>query len=138
MAGGLAGEHGGIRSLLILLDEHQEAIEYDLIRLGLRLDWLGTPRLSWRDLLVIVKQSPRSSALAMAVHGEQTQWGVLEHLTGHVVDLLQLANWQRGGKKAGPRPKPIPRPGSKDDSQRFGHEPIAIKDFNDWWFQKGA
>jgi hypothetical protein len=34
--------------------------------LGLRLDWLGTVRLSWRDLWVIVQQSPRTSALFKA------------------------------------------------------------------------
>ena len=34
--------------------------------MGLRLDWLGTPALSWRDLWVIVQQSPPGSAIQRA------------------------------------------------------------------------
>ena len=63
MVAGFGREPGGIGSLVRLLREHGEAIEYDLIRLGLRLDWLGTERLSWRDLWVIVRQSGPDTAL---------------------------------------------------------------------------
>jgi len=43
------------------------------------------------------------------MHGEAALWGTSEHLTADVVDLLQVANWQRTGKKRG-APKPIKRP----------------------------
>src|SRR5690242_14164709 len=60
--------------LLDLLDEHGEAVEYDLIDAGLRLRWLGTEALSWRDLLVRVRLSPRGSALyrVTAAHPDHT------------------------------------------------------------------
>lgn len=36
-------------------------------------------------------------------------WTVQEHLTALLADILQAANWQRGGGK-GSQPKPLPRP----------------------------
>lgn len=58
---------GGIAGLVRLIRDHGEAVEYDLITIGLRLDWLGTEALSWRDLWVIVRQAPRDSAIRRAV-----------------------------------------------------------------------
>ncbi len=69
MAGSVRSEAGGIAGLVRLLSEHGEAVEFDLIRLGLRLDWLGSEALSWRDLLVIVRQSGPESALWRVENG---------------------------------------------------------------------
>ena len=49
--------------LLDLIEEHGEAVEYDLIDAGLRLRWLGTEALTWRDLFVRVRLSHKGSAL---------------------------------------------------------------------------
>jgi hypothetical protein len=98
----------------------------------LRLDWLGTRRLSWRDLLVIVKQAPRESSLARAMHGEDALWGLTDHLVAAAVDELAVANWQRQGKKGAPRPKPLPRPGKQSKTQRIGAEPLPIADLEAW------
>lgn len=133
MAEGLGGDGGGIEGLLRLLDEYGEAVEYDLITLGLRLDDLGTERLNWRDLWVIVNNLPRTSALVRAVAGEDAQWGLLEHLAARVADSLEVGNWQRQQKPNAPKPKPIPRPGVKSEEKRFGSDPIPIKDFDAWW-----
>lgn len=133
MAEGLGGDGGGIEGLLRLLDEYGEAVEYDLITLGLRLDDLGTERLNWRDLWVIVNNLPRTSALVRAVAGEDAQWGLLEHLTAVVADAVEVGNWQRQGKAHAPKPKPIPRPGAKSEAKKFGSDPIPIKDFDAWW-----
>ena len=54
--------------LLDLIEEHGEAVEYDLIDAGLRLRWLGTEALTWRDLLVRVRMAPKDSALYRSVH----------------------------------------------------------------------
>lgn len=133
MAEGLGGDGGGIEGLLRLLDEYGEAVEYDLITLGLRLDDLGTERLNWRDLWVIVNNLPRTSALVRAVAGEDAEWGLLEHLAARVADSLEVGNWQRQGKAHAPKPKPIPRPGAKSETKTFGKDPIPIKDFDAWW-----
>ncbi|MGV3564224.1 MAG: hypothetical protein ACO1ON_13180 [Nocardioides sp.] len=132
MAGRLGHHRGGIAGLLTLLDEHQEAIEYDLLTVGLRLDWLGTERLSWRDLLVIIRQSPRTSAYARAIHGDEALWGLSDHLLAEVVDALAWANWQRAGQRYAPKPKPIPRPGRKGKTQRVGSEPLPIAELDTW------
>ena len=60
--------------LLDLIEEHGEAVEYDLIDAGLRLRWLGTEALSWRDLLVRVRCSAKGSALyrALEPHPDHT------------------------------------------------------------------
>lgn len=136
MAGGLQGDAGGIEGLLRLLDEHGEAVEYDLITLGLRLDDLGTERLTWRDLWVIVHHLPRTSALSRAIGGSDAEWGLTDHLLAVAVDAIEVGNWQRassGRKSPLPKPKPVPRPGAKREGQSFGSVPIPIKDFDAWW-----
>lgn len=138
MAGRLGGHRGGIEGLLQLIDEHGEALEYDLIRLGLRLDDLGTERLSWRDLLVIVQHSPRDSALARDLLGDDALWGVTEHLLASLLDAVQMGNWQRGGKPHAPKPKPVRRPGARGQVRHFGADPIPISQFDDWWDNGGG
>ena len=135
MEGGVDGRPGGILSVCRELRDHGEAIEYDLITLGLRLDDLGTERLSWRDLLVFLRQAPRTSAYTRAREPERSAWGVTDYLLATIADALAVANWQRGsqGRRApGPRPKPITRPGA-EEKQVFGRGAIRIRDFDDWW-----
>lgn len=133
MGRGVAGGPGGIFGLCAELDEHAEAIEYDLIALGLRLDDLGTPALSWRDLLVVLRNAPPGSAYARAL-GEDTQWTLTDHLLAAVIDSLETANWQRQGKPHAPRPARVPRPGTKAATTTFGHDPIPISQFDAWWY----
>lgn len=118
MAGSIEGDRGGILGLLGLLDEHQEAIDYDCLTLGLDLNELGTEPFDWRRFRAVVTNLPRTSALARSMHGEAVAWDTTDHLLAAAVDALNAGNWQRGGGK-GRRPKPIPRPGeSKRGSGR--------------------
>jgi hypothetical protein len=136
MAGGQPNFRGGIAGLCCLLEDHAEAIEYDLLAMGLRLDDLGTERLTWRDLYVVVHRSGPASALIRELQPELAAWAsgaVLADLLAHAVDLLAGGNWQRAGKKTAPKPKPIPRPGRKTESTKYGSDPIPVKDFDDWW-----
>jgi hypothetical protein len=86
-------------------------LQYDLIALGLRLRWLGTDRLTWSDLLAVVRQSRRGTALFRAVAGDEGEWDVKAHLLAGVFDLLAAANWQRGGDESAKKPERLPRPG---------------------------
>jgi hypothetical protein len=117
---GLRCRRGGIRGLLELIRQHREALEYDLIALGLRLDWLGTRRLTWRDLWVVVSQSPKGSAVHRAQAPGEWEWDLQADLTAGVFDALQIANWQRGRARRSEFPKPLPRPGVEPDSQTIG------------------
>lgn len=120
---GFDGQPGGICGLLTLLDEHREALRYDLLMAGLRLSWLGTTRLGWDDFAVFVRFLPRTSQTAQAAHG--SDWSAELHMLANVVDLLAWSNWQRGGGR-GPKPKPLKRPRDKS-SQTFG-KPVPIDD----------
>lgn len=131
--------HGGILDLLSLLREHREAVEFELIRLGLRLDWVGSEVLSWRDLLVIVRQSPRDSAIARAVEPELAEWGLPEQLLALVADYLAWMQWAKteDGAKGRRMPSQIPRPGVEPDAETrtFGSDPVALDEldaFLDW------
>ena len=48
------------------------------------------------------------------LHGEPASWQANEHLLANIVDLLNAANWQRGGNKNAPQPEPIERPGDRE------------------------
>jgi hypothetical protein len=99
----------------------------------LRRDWLGTRRLTWRDLFVIVKHLPDSSAVRREVLGEQGAWDVKAHLLAGVFDLLAAANWQRGGDEHAKRPERLPRPGvtkqAEGETMARG-KPVSIEEMN--------
>jgi hypothetical protein len=50
-------------------------------------------------------------------------WTVETHLLAGIHDRLAQANWQRGGGK-GPRPKSIPRPGTRNE-RKYGKVPAG-------------
>lgn len=99
----------------------------------MRLSWLGTEALTWRDLYVIVKQSPRDSAIYRSVIGEGHEWGLTEHIFAGVFDLLAVANWQRGGDEKAKRPDRLERPGvtkQLDGKLLAKGKAISIEDMN--------
>lgn len=59
-----------------------------------------------------------------SVHGPVADWNASDHLLAVVADLLAAANWQRGGDKKKPRPKPLPRPGDVKAKKR---DPAEIR-----------
>lgn len=135
MARGLRGDRGGIAGLRELIRQHKEAVEYHLITLGLRLAWLGTTTLTWRDLLVIVKQAPAGSSIHRATAGEEAEWGLQEQLLAALFDTQQLLVWMQSedGAKGRNRPKPLQRPGvAAEDEKRLGSGGVDIVDMAEW------
>lgn len=136
MAGALGDRHGGIAGLLELLDEYQEAVEFDLIdRLNQRLRNIG-PLFTWHDLWVFVRGLPRESAYARALLGEDHFWGLSELILAQVSDSLRILVWQQteDGSKGKNQPKPWPRPGvaPDEDTTMFGKDAISIDEMDDW------
>lgn len=85
---------------------------------------------------MLVEYLPRESAYAREVH-PTTEWSAAEYLLASTVDLLSSANWQRGGGK-GKRPKPLPRPGEKPTSTRYGSTGRSVGEMRrllDEWHQ---
>ncbi|TQM29861.1 DUF5361 domain-containing protein [Nocardia bhagyanarayanae] len=136
MANPFGGRPGGILSLDALLEEHTEAIEYDLITIGLRLRMLGTDDLSWRDLKALIKQAPADSALARSVYGEDHQWQLGQHLLADMADSLRWLVWSKtkAAQDGRDRPEPIPRPGVTRGVERIGTAASieAMNDFLTW------
>lgn len=120
---------GGIHRLLELYDEHSEALEYDLIALGLR--WRDVPSrdLDWGDVRAIVLSSPRTSALRRARDPERSAWDANTYVLANVVEELSVVAYLlsriRGAHPK--RPKPYPRPGETPDGvQRFTSKPVPL------------
>lgn len=119
----------------MLIDEHQEAVEYELINRGLRLHQLGTKRLTWRDLLVITRHSPPGNAIDRAMNPDEFMWGLPEQLYATIVDQLRIANWMRteDGSKGRNPPEPLPRPGLVDpDQTTFGEGPLPLDELDEF------
>lgn len=101
---------GEVAGLLALIDERGEVVEYECIRLGLRLRDLGSDRLTWRDLLVIVKHCPPGSPLAGALN-PVSSWTTTDHLLAFVFDAVRSLAWTTASNADNPHPQPFPRPG---------------------------
>lgn len=102
---------GGTLSLARLIREHGEAIEFDLIRMGLRLRDVGSSGFNWRDLYIVVKHLDRETETYRELHpDDDTSWTVSDYLLAVIADTTHMRLWQAGGGK-GKKPKPIPRPG---------------------------
>lgn len=119
MGGRLRHQAGGIVSLVALLEEHGEAVEYELIRLGLRLRDLPSRTFDWRDLWSIIKSLPEDSAIhrALEVIDEDSIWTPHMMLTAEILDLAAYLVWfqTKDGQNGRNRPKPYPRPGYRPE-----------------------
>ena len=131
MGGAFWDFRGGIVGLLSIVMAHHMAVEGELIRRGLRLRDVGSDRCTWSDLRAMIYTAEPGSYLA-AVLG--APWAATEYMLANVVDLLNAGNWQRGGDRRVRKPKPMPRPGDNNEAiQKFGADPVAPGDFEDWW-----
>lgn len=120
---------GGVLSLLALIDEHGEALEFDLIALGLRMRDCPSPEFNWRDLFVVCRYLGRDSKLYASMNpDDDTSWGVAEYLLATVVDNGNARLWQAAGGK-GRKPKPVTRPG---DVKKYGGDALPVADMAEW------
>lgn len=108
--------------------------------MGLRLEWLGTPALSWIDLAAVVQHRPLDSALSRSMYGEDALWGLPEQLLAMVADRLGQLLWQNGGGK-GRKPELIPRPGNRprrSDVAGRKLETLTIEEFERRYAERRA
>lgn len=91
-----------------------------MLTAGIDLRTLGSRDLTYRRLGVLLSHSKPGSAFLRSLGGEAAEWTLTDHLLAVTIDVLNAANWQRGGGK-GKRPRPIPRPGVEPkQGKRFG------------------
>lgn len=84
-------------------------MEADLLAIGLHRRDIGTERLSWHELRVLIEHSSRESAVFRARNPKSWPWSVDTDLLAGILFTLQGANWQRSGGR-GEKPKPMERP----------------------------
>ncbi|QUQ62690.1 hypothetical protein [Kutzneria sp. CA-103260] len=90
--------------------------------------------LSARRLRVLVQHLPADSNLVRALHGEQADWRLADHLLATVVDQLAVANWlfvsanSGDGDRPEP-PAPLPRPGIEESAATRASTPEEIAAF---------
>ena len=124
-------EHGPweFLSLVQLSREHSEALEFDLIKLGLRLRDAGSLEFNWRDLWVICRRLGRDSELYKSMNpDDDTSWSVTDYLLAMVADNTSFRLYQAAGGK-GKKPKPVPRPG---DVKRYGGDALPVTEMAEW------
>lgn len=113
--------------LLVLLKDHGEAIEADLLReYGVDLLDLWRGRLSLRRVKVLVAGLSQDARLRREVSGPDADWNLTAHLLALAVDYLAIMVWQKsnaGVKSPSPLPKPIPRPGQ---AQAEARRPMTV------------
>ena len=126
-----AVEHGPreFLSLVQLSREHSEALEFDLIKLGLRLRDAGSLEFNWRDLWVVCRRLGRDSELYKSMNpDDDTSWSVTDYLLALVADNTAFRLYQAAGGK-GKKPKPVPRPG---DVKRYGGDALPVTGMQEW------
>lgn len=129
-------EPGGIAWLAALLLEQRPAVEYTLIKYGLRLRDLGDEHLNVHDVVVLcmVEQHMPGTALAAAVRGEDSSWGLPEHLLATIADAVHNLVWMQSkdGQKGANRPKPIPRPGARPEVEKTTGTRMTVEEAAEW------
>ena len=126
-------------SLAEFVEEHGEALNYDLItRTNYQMDDIGGA-LSWSSLHSFIKYLPGDSALAREA-GKVSVWDSrikTNAILADIFDLLQVINgnliqFATGGKKK-PKIKPYPRPGKDGNNKRkVGKGAMPYNDLRNW------
>ena len=81
----------------------------DLLRIGLHRRDVGSVRLSWSELKLFIQYAGTDSAFYRAKFPKSHQWDVQTEFLSAILNVLQWANWQRGGGKS-EKPEWIKRP----------------------------
>lgn len=130
-------DRGGISSLVNLIRNHGDALNYDLItRTPYTLRSVPLV-MDWAELGAFVKYLPLDSALKSEMNPDSAYWEGSRRVPMLLADIYDGINGltytvtRMGGAKP-KKPKPYPRPGVKK-SNSYGKGAISIKDFDDWW-----
>lgn len=140
MAGGQWRDYGGIGKLRRLIAEHSSAVEYELIKVGLRLDHLGTPWLTWRDLKVIMKHLPTDSSVNRELNPKTWQWFDLgNQLSAGILNgIAQQLHLKYGRGKFDPPVKPPAEKINNPDRPRKKLQGSTITEMDAWIAKRRA
>lgn len=136
------GQLGKIASLVQLDRESGGALDYDcMTQLGVRLRDLPY-RYGWDALEILVDHAPMDSAFNRWLHKGEAEFSSdlkQSAILADIFDCINRVNYSLScifSKQKPREPKRYPRPWLEDDSeQRIGSAPIAIADFNSWYYE---
>ncbi|WMX45541.1 hypothetical protein [Streptomyces roseicoloratus] len=83
--------------------------------------------------MVLIKNLPQDAAVQRRLHGEAAAWSLGDHLLAAVVDHLAVGNWMfqvvnsDEDSDQPDHPKPVPRPGAKDEEDDGSDEDSAAE-----------
>jgi len=117
-----------LAGLLDLIKDHGEAIEADLINVGMRLRDFPSERHNWRDLLVFVKFLGVESNLYADRYPDSAGWTRIALLLADIADSTGWLQWAKtkSAAEGGEPPDRIPRPGVKPPARRKGSRVKAM------------
>lgn len=133
MAEGFRDGVGGIFGLYEFVTKHGEAVEYDCLVNGYRLEEVGVS-FSWRHLARLVTRwgGLAGTATFRSVQGYEG-WSAEAQLLAVVADVLNVSDYHRvkiGGAKSVRRPQPLERPW--DRPERFGSDAMPWDEVDAW------
>lgn len=125
-------DRGGILSLVQIIDEHDRALEYDLMtRTGRTLtEYMHMGAAGKVALLSFINYLPPDSRLrqAMDPQDEVGEWSTTKKTNIILADLFDV--FVAANTKKGRKAKQYPRPKQK---RKIGSGAIPISEFWDWW-----
>lgn len=112
MGAGSGRRPGKILGLHRFLSEHGEAVEYDLLTLGLDLRLLGTRALTWHRLDAVIQQAAddERSALWRDLAGVDAEFPLSNRLLAQITNSVRLLVWQNTSDATSKQPKHTPKP----------------------------
>ena len=137
---------GGILSLVRTIEEHREAIEYDLMAVtGHEIDDIGYA-MSWDAFGSFIKNLDYHSALFREMHPDSAVWAdtiKTNAILADIYDMLATINANLnalGTRKAAKKPKPYPRPFKKDteNERQIGSGGLPPAELHAWIERKRA
>ncbi|WP_190972638.1 hypothetical protein [Bifidobacterium tissieri] len=101
-------------------------------------------RLPWRALKALVEHAGPESNLVAECRPELAGWTPQAMLVAQLIDCVNMLRWENAcrtiprNKPKPKQPRPIPRPGVKQDpmERHYGRDPIPLKRFDQWWDSK--
>lgn len=133
---------GGILGLVNFVDEHYEALEYDLITsAGVELNDVGGS-LSWGAFASFIKNLGMNSSTWKDTYPEFAEWDsriITNAILADIYDVLSQinANLVGGfGRKRPPKIKPYPRPWKKPKVRKIGSGALPVDALEKWIEEK--
>ena len=121
------------------MNEHREALEYDLLtETGHSIEDVGDS-LSWESLHSFIVKSKATSALARDINPEVADWSTVKQtniILADIYDLLAVMNANLVGlasRKPAKKPKRYKRPGMNDEDRKvIGKDALPVEELHKW------